>query len=114
MLGKLLSYMHQHKVILIQQTPLENRQAVKRVAGRVVPVDSRSAVISQRRVRCNPTNLLEAGSEFKITAQVSLGKTSQSKRGAGSPWPVRIQKLCKSAQTKDKNPHFRKLHSKRL
>ncbi len=68
--------MHKHK--LIQQTPLGKRQAVKRVAGRVVPVDSRSAVISKRRVRCNPTNLLEAGSVFKITAQVSLGKTVKS------------------------------------
>jgi hypothetical protein len=72
---------------------------VKRVAGRVVPDDSRSAVISKRRVRCNPINLLPAGSEFEITAQVSLGNTSLSKRGAGSPCPVRRQKLCRSAQT---------------
>ena len=91
--------MHKHKLILIQQIPLGKRQDVKRVAGRVVPVDSRLAVMSKRRVRCNPTNLLEAGSVFKITAQESLGKTSLSKRGGGSPWPVRIQKLCKRAQT---------------
>ena len=61
--------MHKHK--LIQQTPLGKRQDVKRVAGRIVPVDSRLAVMSKRRVRCNPTNLLEAGSVFRTTAQVS-------------------------------------------